>query len=407
MRVDAPDPTAPEGIDGDTIVDAALDIIAQSGLSALTLRPLAARLGVSVAVISARMGSKEQLIDRAIDLVARRDQRFCDRWSALATRIAPADSAARAALTDLAFREWLSAGRGRVFFLIDLVHDRALQPGASAALDRWLAQAGAFWSTLLFGTATLADLALGYMIDEASFALGAGDDPAYTLLRLLCLQRFADGLLARDDASGAQLERVIAALAPDDLPIAPADDAKRQRIADSAAQIVVSQGMEATTHRSVARAAGVPASTVVYHFGGRDALVVAGLHAVIARFHVTRDRARADDRLPVDDAVARDLVKATSMIALASAREPSLLRAALDMRRRRGENIRAGDLAGFGFGPAAAARFDRATAQVVSIALFGMRMLAMGHTRFENEHVRAAFAALDAWNAQKAAPPLS
>lgn len=394
--------TAPfEGIDNDMIVDAALDLIAQGGLAALTLRPLASSVGVSVAAISARMGTKDQLIDRAIDMVARRDRMFCDRWLDLAASIAPADSAARAALTDLAFHEWIGAGRQQVFFLVDLIHDRALQHTPSEALDRWLAQSGTFWSTLLFGTTALADLALGYLVDEASFALGAGDDPAYALLRILCLERFADGLLARGDATSSAIERLVATAGPHDLRIAINDDAKRRRIAESAARIIVSQGMEATTHRSVAQAAGVPASTVVYHFGGRATLVVAGLHAVIAHFHGTRDRARAGENIPSDDAETRDLVKATSMIALASAREATLRPYALDMRRRRGENIRTSDLASLGFGPDASAGLDRAMAQVVSIALFGMRMVAMARKLPEREHYRAAFAALDHWNAAK------
>ncbi|WP_140847449.1 TetR family transcriptional regulator [Sphingomonas glacialis] len=402
----AQDPVAEEDVESDRIVDAALDIIARGGLARLTLRPLAAQLGVSVAVISARMGSKDQLIDRAIDVAAQRDQRFGERWCDLAARIAPTDSATRAALADLAFRDWMTAGRRNVVFLIELVHDRALQDAASAALDRWLAQAGMVWSRLLFGTPALADLALGYMLDEASFALGAGDDPAYTLLRTLCLQRLTHGF-ARGGADGAAIERLIAALAPEPLPIARDDDPKRQRIADSAARIIVSQGMEATTHRSVALAADVPASTVVYHFGGRAALVVAGLHAVIARFHGTRARARAEGRLPADDAETRDLVKATSMIALASVRETSLQPYATDMRRRRGENIRATDLAALGFGPAAAAGFDRATAQVISIALFGMRMVAMARKRPERAQYRAAFAAFDAWDVARTDPGLS
>jgi DNA-binding transcriptional regulator YbjK len=406
IGVSAQHPVAEADMDSDRIVDAALDLVARAGLAGLTLRPLAAQVGVSVAVISARMGTKEQLIERATDVVARRDALFGARWRALAVRIAPSDSASRAALADLAFRDWVGADRRNVVFLIELVHDRVLQDSASAALDRWLTQSATFWSSLLFGTEALGDLALGYMLDEASFALGAGDDPAYALLRTLCLRRFVAGLL-HGGVGGAEIERLIAALAPADLPIARTDDPKRQRIADSAARVIVSQGMDATTHRAVALAAEVPASTVGYHFGGRDALVVAGLHAVIAHFHGTRDRARAERRLPVGDAETRDLVKATSMIALASIREPSLLPYAIDMRRRRGENIRADDLVALGFGPAAAAGFDRAAAQIVSIALFGMRMVAMARKRPEGEQYRAAFAAYDAWDSARPGPALS
>ncbi|MEG3084605.1 TetR family transcriptional regulator [Sphingomonas sp. PB2P12] len=403
--MDEKEPVGRDVIGQDAIVDAAIDTIVRNGLAGLTLRPLASSLGVSVGAISARMGTKDQLIDRVVDLAARRDQHFFDRWIDFAARVGPVDSAARAAVADLAFRDWMTAGRRQAIFLIELVHHHALLQASSRALDQWLTSAGAFWSTLMFGTTALADLALGYVLDEAGFALGAGDDPVYAVLRVLCLQRFVDGLLARGDAGGTDIERLIALLEPDALPSpspspSPSpDDPKRQRIADSVARIIVSQGMNAATHRAVALVAGVPASTVVYHFGGRAALVVAGLHAVIARFHGMRDRTRAEGTMPVDDADTRDLVKATSMIALASAREPSLRPYAIDMRRRRGENIRAADLASFGFGPGNADGFDRATAQVLSIALFGMRMTAMARMLPERACYRGAFAALDAWNA--------
>jgi AcrR family transcriptional regulator len=401
-RVDVRDSVSREGIGQDVIVDAAIHIIVHSGFAGLTLRPLASSLKVSVAAISARMGTKEELIDRIVDIAAQRDQLFFDQWSALGAQIMPDDSTVRAALADLAFRDWMTAGRQQAIFLIELVHHHALQQAPSRILDQWLARAGAFWSDLVFGSPTLADLALGYVLDEAGFALSANDEPAYAALRVLCLQRLADGIRPRGGVGCTAIERLIALLEPDDLPIAMPDDPKRQRIADSAARIIVSRGMDAVTHRSVALAAEVPASTVVYHFGGRSALVVAGLHAVIARFHGTRDRARADRTTPGDDAEARDLVKATSMIALASVREPSLRPYALDMRRRRGENIRTTDLVTLGFGSRADAGFDRATAQVMSIALFGMRMIAMSRNLPEDTCYRSAFAALDAWNDKRA-----
>ncbi|MFZ8477847.1 hypothetical protein ACO1MN_16435, partial [Staphylococcus aureus] len=73
-------------------------------------------------------------------------------------------------MSDLAFRDWLDTGRSQALFLIELVHDRALQATPSPLLDAWLERAGAFWSTLLFGSPALGDLALGYILDEAGFA---------------------------------------------------------------------------------------------------------------------------------------------------------------------------------------------------------------------------------------------
>ena len=97
-RVDAAGSVGRDAIEQDVIVDAAIDIIVRNGLAGLTLRPLAASLGVSVAAVSARMGTKEQLVDRVIDVAAQRDQRFFERWASFAVQVAPSDAAARAAV---------------------------------------------------------------------------------------------------------------------------------------------------------------------------------------------------------------------------------------------------------------------------------------------------------------------
>lgn len=388
------------GISVDAIVDQALDLIASGGLAELTLRPLATSLGVSVPVISTRMGSKEQLLEGVTQAAHARDRAFFGKWATLANEVGAGDSASRAAIAELALREWVTRERRQAILLIELVHDRALRPDRLAALEDWLDDAGRFWAKLIFGDAALAELALGYVLDEAGFSLGAGDDPHYALLRSLCLQRFASGIFPDADADkGAVIAALIGLLDTAVSPAAEEEDAKRQRITGSAADLIVSQGIESVTHRSVALAAGVPASTVVYHFGARPALVVAGLHAVIARFHSRRSDIRVDHGSgPPNDTSIQDLVKATSMIALASAREPSLLPYAIDMRRRRGENWRASDMEAMGIGIDAG--FDRAAGQVLSIAAFGMAMIGMARKIPDRAHFARAFAALETWRAR-------
>ena len=387
----------PPGLSVDAIIDEALDRIAAGGLAELTLRPLTTGLGVSVPVISTRMGSKEQLLEGVTQAAHASDLAFFGRWRALADELGSMDAGTRAGMAELALREWVTRERRQVILLIELVHDRALRPDRQPALEHWLDDAGRFWAELLFGDAALADLALGYALDEAGFSLGAGDSPRYALLRSLCLRRFANGIFPRDDAGdGDRIASLIGLLDPAVPPAEEEADAKRQRIAASAADLIVSQGMDSVTHRSVALAAGVPASTVVYHFGALPALVAAGLHAVIARFHGRRSDIRADHGGgPPNDTSIRDLIKATSMIALASVREPSLLPHALDMRRRRGENWRASDLAPMGIGIGAG--FDRAAAQVLSIAVFGMGMIGMARKVPDRVHYMRAFAAFEAW----------
>lgn len=358
------------------------------------MRPLAQRAGVSVAVISSRIGSKGDLVERVVAEGHARDRAFFARWHAFAAGLGALDAAARAALANMVFCDWLDGGRRQAFLLIEMVHRQALLTRPDAALDRWLADAGAFWAEMLFGADGPAALALGYVLDEAGFALAAEAVPAYALLRQLCLQRFVGGVSPGHGAApSSAIAGLIEALRPAGAPAAISADEKRQRIAACAARIIVSEGPAAVTHRSVADAAGVPASTIVYHFGARAALVIAGLHSVIRQYHAVRAAPVQDSGTRHDEAArGLDLVKATSLVALAGAREPQLLPDALDMRRRRGENITAADAAGFGL--AVDAGFDRAAAQTMSIALFGMRMVALARGDTQDPLRAQPFAAL-------------
>jgi DNA-binding transcriptional regulator YbjK len=392
---------SPLGVSVDAIVDQALDLVAAGGLAELTLRPLATGLGVSVPVISSRMGSKGQLLEGVTRAAHARDRAFFGKWRDLAHAAGVMEAAARAAIVELALREWVTRERRQAIFFIELIHDRALRPDRFPALEDWLDEAGGFWSELLFAETSLPDVALGYVLDEAGFSLSADQDPRYALLRSLCLQRFVGGMFPGANAVEPDAIALLIASfgAP---PVVQVDDAKRQLIADSAASVIVSQGIENVTHRSVALAAGVPASTVVYHFGGRPTLVVAGLHAVIARFHSRRSDLGPDrGNAPPDDPSVQDLIKATSMIALASAREPSLVPYAIDMRRRRGENWRASDMERLGIGIGAG--FDRAAAQLLSIAAFGMGMIGMARKLPERDYYARALAAFEAWRGRRVA----
>ena len=248
---------ATPGISVDAIVDKALDLIASGGLAELTLRPLATGLGVSVPVISARMGSKEQLLEGLTQAAHTRDRAFLEKWAALAKAVGATDSASRAAIAELALREWVTRERRQAVLLIELVHDRALRRDRLAALEDWLDDAGRFWATLIFGDTALAEPALGYVLDEAGFSLGIGDDPKYALLRSLCLQRFARGIFADADAgTGAAIASLIGLFDTAAPPAVEEEDPKRQRIIASAAELIVSQGIDSVTHRSVALAAG-------------------------------------------------------------------------------------------------------------------------------------------------------
>jgi AcrR family transcriptional regulator len=386
---------------GEIIARAAFDMIVSQGLAELTLRPLADKVGLSLTALTQAMGSKEQLIARLIESAMAQDAAFRAGWLAQMQAMAPILPTMRAVLAETILDDWVGHHRHLVCLLLDLVQEAGRQAGGGTgptapALNRWLDEAGPFWAQVLFDDARQADVAMGYILDEGGFSLFGRDHAAYRMIRSLCLHRLTGGLYPDPDqavGTARHLEHWIARLAPErTYPDAP-DTSKRGMIAAEAGRLVVTQGIEAVTHRAVAAAAGTPASTVVYHFGSRDDLVVAALHAIVTNFR-QRLTGTADQAYLVHASYepSRDLVRATSVIAIAAARYPGLAPHALDMRRRRGENIDQRLLETFGL--RADRPGDRTTSQVVSVALFGMRMVAMARGQEEGAVVHAAFARL-------------
>ncbi|NOW48696.1 AcrR family transcriptional regulator [Novosphingobium sp. SG751A] len=378
------------------IVAAALDLIASHGLTELTLRPLAEKVGMSLNALTQTMGSKEQLLAQVIAHAMEQDRLFREGWQKRLGAMAPVGPGLRAVLAETILDDWVVGHRPLACLLIDMVQEAGRQEGCPAALGAWLDAAGLFWAEVLFGDPRQADAALGYMLDEAGFSLFAHADPAYRMLRALCLHRFTGGIYPQPDediGTGRHLEQWIAALEPEQTYPDTPDRSKRGLIAAQAGHLIVTQGLEALTHRSAAAAAGTPASTVVYHFGTRDDLMVAALHAVVTNFrHNLAENFGRPHPFHAHYDFSRDLVRATSIIALAAARHPGLAHHALDMRRRRGENIVTSVLWDMGLPHGRTA--DRCTSQVASVALFGMRMVAMARGLDEHQVLLGAFTRL-------------
>lgn len=378
------------------IMAAALDWIASHGLTELTLRPLADKVGLSLNALTQAMGSKEQLITRVIASAMAQDAAFRDLWLRRVRAMAPIGRGMRAVLAETILDDWVVRQRGPACLLIDLIQEAGRSGTCSPALSAWLDEAGAFWAEILFDSLRQADAALGYMIDEAGFSLFAHDNPAYRMIRALCLHRFTGGLFPDPDediGKGRHLEQWIAALEPEQTYPDTPDRSKRGLIAAQAGHLIVTHGLEALTHRSAAAAAGTPASTVVYHFGTRDELMVAALHAVVTNFrHGLAENFGQPRPFYANYASSRDLVRATSIIAIAAARHPGLAHHALDMRRRRGENFVNSVLWEMGLPRERIG--DRCTSQVASVAVFGMRMVAMARGLDEHQVLLAAFARL-------------
>lgn len=379
-----------------SVIASALELIASHGLAELTLRPLAEKVGMSLNALTQTMGSKEQLLTQVIDHAMEQDRLFRESWLRRLEAMAPVGPGLRAVLAETILDDWVVGHRALACLLIDMVQDAGRRAECPPALGAWLDAVGLFWADVLFGDLRQADAALGYILDEGGFSLFAHANPAYRMLRALCLHRFTGGIYPDPDediGKGRHLEQWIAALEPDQTYPDTPDRSKRGLIAAQAGRLIVTCGLEALTHRSAAAAAGTPASTVVYHFGTRDELMVAALHAVVTNFrHNLAENFGRPHPFHANYASSHDLVRATSIIAIAAARHPGLGPHALDMRRRRGENIVTSVLWDMGLPHGRIA--DRTTSQVVSVALFGMRMVAMARGLDEDEVLHAAFTRL-------------
>ena len=378
------------------IIAAALELIAEKGLSELTLRPLAEKVGMSLNALTQTMGTKEQLLAQVMVSAMERDNQFRAEWLHRVKGMAPIGPSMRALLAETILDDWVVGQRPLACLLIDMVQEAGRQHDCPEILDAWLDQVAGFWAEILFDDPRQADASLGYILDEAGFSLFAHANPAYRMVRALCLHRFTGGIYPQPDEDvgrGRDLEQWIAALEPAQTYPDTPDRSKRGAIASAAGRLIVTQGLEALTHRSAASAAGTPASTVVYHFGTRDELMVAALHAVVTNFrHNLAENFGQPQPFHANYDFSQDLVRATSIIAIAAARHPGLTHHALDMRRRRGENIVTTVLWEMGLPKGRTA--DRCTSQVASIALFGMRMVAMARGRDEHKVLLAAFSRL-------------
>ncbi len=342
-------------------------------LGELTLRPLAERASVSVATLTHHFGNKQGLLDALIGAAIVREAAFVQHWEQVFSALPIAGRDVRSRMASTVFEDWIARNRAPLLVLLDLLRSPDLAQGGRDALRRWVAVAGPFWSAVLFGTNDKTALALGYVIDEAAFALGAPGHPLYRALRQLCLETLVARTAAGQPA-GDGLEQLfhglVAALEPVAIPPGCEQLGPRSRaIVEATATLLTSPVHQAITHRSVAQAAGVSAATVVYRFGSTEDLIVAGIYGVIDRFR--RDRSGLGPSSPTPVA---DLVRATGMVALASARLPDLVPHALDMRRRRGENVKADLLVQAGAPQELAA--DPIFRQLFAIALCGSQRLA-------------------------------
>ena len=132
-------------------------------------------------------------------------------------------------------------------------------------------------------------------------------------------------------------------------------------IAEHIADVIVAHGVGVLSHRIVAQVSGIASSSIAHHYPGHRDLLLAGVEALYRRM---RSDLRAADIAAPSNA---DVIRLTHESALTALNNPAFLPFAIDMRRRRAENVHAGIAASLGMPPGS----DRARTQAVVMAIIG------------------------------------
>ncbi|AHE51862.1 TetR/AcrR family transcriptional regulator [Sphingomonas sanxanigenens] len=362
---------APDRETTERIVDAARAVIAERGLEGAGLRVVAERAGVSVGTINYRIGDRAALIEAVADRETALLEGARERWRA---RVGTADVLAAGLLPDLA-AAWLDEGAGerRVSAIVtaELALAARREPEALPGVARLLAASEDIWRDVLAGSpgaGRLAAIVADYCFDEQPFSILLAAETDYRLLRASTIRALLAPHWPRVSPAASRwhmqvVERlaVPSAAALDDG--APPQGLKAV-IADRIGELLQAHGFATVSHRRVAQAVAAPVSTIAHHFPAQRDLVLGGVEAMYRSMRAALRR--------TDDASAGGfgVILLTHEAALTALRDPALIPFAIDMRRRRAENVHMMVAKALGIEAAAA----RDITQAVIMALIGQHI---------------------------------
>lgn len=327
-----------QNADNIAIIDAARSVIATRGLSNMSLRVVADHADTSVGSISYRIGDRAALVNA---VVAREISLITDATADFAARlhgIAPVTTHILPDVVDA----WLDlmAGQHRTSAIIicELMLLASRTANAVPDLPVLLNLYDTMWHDMLRDASHGAQLARAiacYCIDERPFAVALDGVDDYRALRRATTHALLDAADTTTRHGHAvwhtDLVRRLA------IPAAPALEADavapqgtRAAIADHIADLIRAGGIADLSHRAVAQAAGLAASSVVHHYPTHHDIVLGGVEAIYRRM-------RADGSDPQRS--IRNVVQLTHECALLANSNPAFIPFAIDMRRRRAENV--------------------------------------------------------------------
>ncbi|WP_170976664.1 TetR family transcriptional regulator [Massilia sp. HP4] len=346
--------TRPKAPEPRQLLNAACRIVADGGWAALTLRPLAESLEVSVTVLSNHYGTRADVVAAICAAALAAEEHLFGGWHAMLARLGPLDAATAADLGDTILEQLAVAERSRSLLFLEALQASSWDDELRAVFAPWRDARMGFWAGLGRQASMLPEVADsgwlgGYFIDELAYSICLHHLPSYRMLRRLCLRRLFGA--ARTGSGEASLfAALFEGLDYQDGEIAVSHGAQIAadwpgRAAQASALALVERGVSALTHRAIAAAAGVPHTTLSYRFPTQHDLVVAGLEYIIS--NVMQAVGGGEDAAEPPRTLARlrtgegglDVGRATFALALAAARMPRLVPGAADMRRCRGINL--------------------------------------------------------------------
>lgn len=364
------------------MVDAARTVVASRGLAGMSLRTVAEEAGTSVGSISYRIGDRNALIaavlDREIALMA-------EARSEWRERLGPLDPVAAGILPDL-IGAWLDqeAGARRTSAIVscELALLASREPGTLPRIAELLDAQEALWRDILAPAPQaghppqkLANLIASFCLDELPFSILLAGETDYRLLR----QSTIRGLLRGSEAQSGTMAAApisqwhMALVDRLAIPAASAHDANarvpegtKAVLADHIADLIADQGVGALSHRTVAQAAGTATSSVAHHFPTQRDILFAGVEALYRRMRSQIRAGNANIR-------NREIARLTHECALQALTDPAVRPFAIDMRRRRAENVHAQFAEWLGI----PVDSDRARVQAVVMALIGAGLRTM------------------------------
>ena len=315
--------------------------IAAIGIRGLSLRTVAQGAGGSVSSLSYHIGDKAALIARLIQEERQERQQRYRAWRARAAPLDLTDPKILATLIDAYLEEAATVLREMTLTGCELLLEATIDPGGFDDIADLLIEEDQFWTALLardkpHQSALLGPAIAAYCRDEMPFAIALTASPDYRLLRSAIVQRLTEGLAGPPTGLALAFEPLVAACgetsASVPLPIDLTEGSRKTAIAMHIADLMAEKGLAGLSHRAVAARAGTANSNVAHHFRTKEDLIHGGLCAQILR-------ARQELGRNANGEEGMWLIRATHMVALAAARDPHMAPFALDMRRRRAENV--------------------------------------------------------------------